>query len=260
MIIINVRNLFLTVFLFTFVIIFPAKGNGTKPSARVSIIIDDIGYRYSDNAVLTLPGDITFAVLPHTPHGKKLAQLAHERHLDVMLHIPMEAENGKLLGPGGLTTEMNEQAIRATLNEAFDEIPFAIGINNHMGSKLTKMYKPMFWTMKYLKEHNHIFVDSMTTRLSRAKDVAKILGVPTLSRQVFLDNQLSREYISKQFAQLIRIANATGSAVAIAHPHPETIEALSELLPELTANNIQLVGISQLLNDSNLYSASISGE
>jgi len=228
--------------------------------ARVSIIIDDIGYRNSDIAALTLPGEITFAVLPHTPHGKKLAQQAHRRNLDVMLHIPMEAENGKFLGPGGLTTKMNEQAFRLTLNKAFSEIPFAIGINNHMGSKLTKLYEPMLWTMRYLKEHNHIFVDSMTTQLSRAKDVAKILGVPTLSRQVFLDNQLDHAYIKGQFNQLMEAAKASGTAVAIAHPHPETIRALTQLLPELSANNIELVGISKLLKEGNSSSNVVTGD
>ena len=63
--------------------------------SRVAIVIDDIGYRYSDANALNLPGNITFSILPHTPYGKKLAEQANIAHHDVLLHIPMEAENGK---------------------------------------------------------------------------------------------------------------------------------------------------------------------
>tara|TARA_R110001592_G_scaffold166843_1_gene402103 strand:- start:392 stop:991 length:600 start_codon:yes stop_codon:yes gene_type:complete len=126
----------------------------TAKNAQVAIIIDDIGYRKSDAAVLTLPGAITFAILPHTPYGKRLALEGYHKNNEIILHIPMEAENGKKLGPGALTVKMNEESIRHQLALAFAEIPFAIGINNHMGSKLTKLYNPMMWTMRFLKERD----------------------------------------------------------------------------------------------------------
>lgn len=219
--------------------------------ARVAIIIDDIGYRKTDQAVLDLPGNVTYAVLPHTPYGKRIARKANERNLDVMLHIPMESENSeKKLGPGALTSEMDEGAIRAELHDAFKEIPFAIGINNHMGSRLTKMYSPMAWTMRYLKENNLIFIDSVTTRNSKARKVARHFGVPSLSRNVFLDNQLNHDYISGQFDELISKAKRHNNIIAIAHPHPETISALTKLIPELDKNNIELVSISELLKNN----------
>lgn len=222
--------------------------------ARVAIIIDDIGYRASDKAALALPGNITFSVLPHTPFGKKLAKQAHDKNRDVMLHIPMEAENGKKLGPGALTTDMTEQAIRHSLAKSVEEIPFAIGINNHMGSKLTKLYSPMAWTMRFLKEKNLLFVDSLTTRRSKASNVANHFGVPTLERHIFLDNQLTDEYITQQFNQLIRHAKKYKRTIAIAHPHPETVTALTKLIPTLAENGIELVPISALSKRHNLGS------
>ena len=113
-----------------------------KP-AQIAIIIDDIGYRKSDIQALYLPGNISYAILPHTPYGKRLALKANANKNDVILHIPMEAKNGKKLGPGALTSTMNETSIRNNLSNAFAEIPFALGINNHMGSKLTELYQPM---------------------------------------------------------------------------------------------------------------------
>jgi polysaccharide deacetylase 2 family uncharacterized protein YibQ len=242
-------NLFPTFFIL--LILLSAAPSAAAKSAQVAIIIDDIGYRQSDALALTLPGAITFAILPHTPYGKTLALQAYNKKNDVILHIPMEAENGKKLGPGALTIQMDEQSIRHELSLAFAEIPFAIGMNNHMGSKLTKLYTPMMWTMRFLKERDLIFIDSVTTNKTKAERIALQLGVPTAHRQIFLDNKLTREYIDKQFMQLIDHAQQFKSAVAIAHPHPETILALNRLIPLLAELDIDLVPISTLIGSSN---------
>ena len=217
-----------------------------KP-AQIAIIIDDIGYRKSDIQALYLPGNISYAILPHTPYGKRLALQANANKNDVILHIPMEAKNGKKLGPGALTSNMNETSIRNNLSNAFAEIPFALGINNHMGSKLTELYQPMAWTMNFLRERNLMFIDSMTSGASQAEQVALDFGVPSLHRHIFLDNKLEHSYIQSQFNKLMRDAKRYHSVVAIAHPHPETITSLLKLLPLLKKNNIQLVPISALL-------------
>ena len=214
--------------------------------ARVAIVIDDIGYRYTDQQALSLPGAITYSILPHTPYGKTLALKANAKQNDVLLHIPMEAENGKKLGPGALTSAMDEAQINASLNASFEEIPFAIGINNHMGSHLTQLDKPMTWTMSFLKKHHLLFLDSKTSKKSKAGSIARKLGVPVKRRHVFLDNQLSQKYINQQFQLLIRKAKNKDFAIAIAHPHPETMQALQQLIPTLAENNIQLVPLSNL--------------
>jgi polysaccharide deacetylase 2 family uncharacterized protein YibQ len=216
-----------------------------KP-ARIAIVIDDIGYRYTDKHALSLPGAITYSVLPHTPYGKKLAIKANANHKEVLLHIPMEAENGKKLGPGALTSAMNETEVYASLNASLAEIPFAIGINNHMGSYLTQLVKPMSWTMGFLKQHQLLFLDSKTSPYSKAGTIAKKIGVPVKNRHVFLDNLLTESYIKKQFASLIKYAKNQRLAIAIAHPHPETIQALLRLIPTLQQNNIELVPLSAL--------------
>jgi len=229
-------------------------------NARVAIVIDDIGYRYSDEAILTLSGNYTFSILPHTPYGKTLAQQAFNKNHDILLHIPMEAENGKKLGPGALTTQMNEENIRHSLASSFAEIPFAIGINNHMGSRLTQMKNPMIWTMRFLKEHNMLFLDSLTSKDSQAGNIAKALQVPSLNRSIFLDNQLDEAYIEQQFLKLIKRAKQNHSAIAIAHPHPETIKALKKLTPRLQAANIDLVPISQLVEPQSHSISTLVGE
>ena len=215
-------------------------------SGKVAIIIDDIGYRKTDINTLSLPGEITFAVLPQTPFGKSIATQAHATNRDVIIHVPMESESGKLLGPGALTSDMDESEVRHTLTLALEEFPFAKGINNHMGSKLTAEYSHMVWTMRFLQDKKLFFVDSVTTQNSKALKIAKNYDVPSLSRQVFLDNHLSSDYIEGQFMQMVRLAKKHNNIIAIAHPHPETISALKTLLPILKQQNIALVGVSQL--------------
>lgn len=220
--------------------------------ARVAIIIDDMGYRYTDKHALSLPGDITYSILPHTTFGKKLAVAANENHHEVLLHIPMEATNGKKLGPGALTIDMDERAIYQSLQKSLEEIPFAIGINNHMGSRLTELYEPMAWTMLFLKQNDLFFLDSKTSPKSQAEQAAKDFGVPVKARHVFLDNQLDSEYIKGQFLELIQLAKKRQIAIAIAHPHPETIENLQQLIPTLAQYNIELVPLSRLYPKNSL--------
>nr|WP_252730528.1 divergent polysaccharide deacetylase family protein [Colwellia sp. E2M01] len=213
---------------------------------RVAIVIDDMGYRHTDKQALSLPGDITYAVLPHTTYGKILAEQANKENHDVLLHIPMESENKKELGPGALTSEMNRQAVSNSLTASLAEIPFAIGINNHMGSYLTQLYQPMTWTMDFLKKHNLLFLDSKTTAKSKAEQAAIDVGVPVQRRHIFLDNQLTESYLRQQFSQLVSFAQQHESAIAIAHPHPETIAMLTKLIPTLQSHNIKLVPLSSL--------------
>lgn len=242
---ISALSKFFLLIIFSFVTLLFAVSAQAKPT-RIAIVIDDIGYRDTDKYALLLPGAITYSILPHTPYGKTIAIKANANHKEVLLHIPMEAENGKKLGPGALTSTMNKAEIHASLNDSLAEIPFAIGINNHMGSHLTQLAEPMSWTMGFLKQHHLLFLDSKTSPYSKASVIAQKLGVPVNGRNVFLDNQLTESYINKQFQSLIEYAKTQEFAIAIAHPHPETIQALLRLIPTLQQNNIELVPLSFL--------------
>lgn len=215
-------------------------------ASQVAIVIDDMGYRYTDKNALTLPGAITYAFLPHTTYGKTLAMQANSTNHDVLIHIPMESENRKKLGPGALTSNMNERAFSRSLTKSFAEIPFAIGINNHMGSYLTQLYQPMAWTMAFLKQNDLFFLDSKTSPHSKAQQAAIDFGVPVKARHIFLDNELTEQYISQQFKQLIHFAQKHQTAIAIAHPHPETVATLNKLIPTLKLHGIELVPLSRL--------------
>ena len=222
--------------------------------AKIAIVIDDIGYKTSDQKLLDMDAQLTYAVLPHTPLGFKYAQAAAQKSRDVIIHLPMQAnKNNRLLGPGALTAEMNKQQYQQTLLSALEDIPFAVGINNHMGSLLTRQEQPMAWTMELLQQHNMFFLDSKTTRHSKIEQVASKFGVDALERNVFLDHNRSRAAINWQFNRLIKLAKKRGSAIAIGHPYHETFQVLKRRLSQLQQQGVQLVPLSHLLPNETYF-------
>ena len=216
----------------------------------ISIIIDDMGYRLkSGHQAINLPGAITYSFLPHSPHVILLAKRAHEQEKEVMLHLPMEAENGKKLGPGGLTECMTEKKFEEVLASSINSIPFAKGFNNHMGSLLTKSPLWMTKLMHAVAINKPLFfVDSKTTSDSVALKFAHAEGLKGINRDIFIDHEESKEFIEKQLRKLITRARLKGTALAIAHPKKITLFVLAQWLPELEAKGIKLVPVSTLIN------------
>ncbi len=217
----------------------------------ISIIVDDLGYKMKDDLrVLGLPAPIVCAVMPHGPHSKKLAVLANRAGKEVILHLPMQAmhkHKNEFLGPGALELDMSKGEFIKTLRNDLNAIPYAIGLNNHMGSLLTQHPGHMQWLMDELKRRGDIYIDSITSDHSVAAMIADETDVPYLTRDVFLDNKQSKNYIHGQVQQLIRHAKKTGSAIGIGHPHPETIKALGKLIVDLNKSNIKIIPIKQML-------------
>jgi len=215
---------------------------------QVAIILDDLGDDYPrDVRALQLPGAITYAILPHTSYSLVLAQQAHVAGKEVMLHMPMSTISGRYPGPGSLTERMDYKQFLDTLKTNLQAIPFIKGLNNHMGSGLTKNPQAMQWFMQALSQTQLYFVDSRTTPDSIAEDMALAMGIPSLGRDVFLDRDRSQTAIRSQFDLLIRIATLHGQGVAIGHPYPSTLAVLDQQLPRLERLGIQLVPVSALL-------------
>ncbi len=225
----------------------PPVTSGT-PVVYITIILDDIGNNeLLGSRAVNLPGEVTYAVLPHTPFGEELALQAHALGKEVMLHAPMSNVGQRPLGEGGLTPALDEEEFVATLTSSIASIPFIQGVNNHMGSELTSAKLQMEWLMRELKKHDLYFVDSLTTAQSVAGATATEYEVPNLTRQVFLDNKTTFANIDYEFQRLLGIARTRGSAVGIGHPYVETLDYLEMVLPLLEAQGIKLIPVSEML-------------
>ncbi len=212
------------------------------------ILIDDVGDNLSKGqAAVQLPGPVTYAILPHSPHGRALAKQALADGKEVMLHAPMENTHNRPLGPGALTSDLQKSDFVQTLNHDLDFVPGVVGLNNHMGSLLTRLRPQMEWVMEVVKQRQLFFLDSRTTSESVAWKVAKEHGIPYLRRDVFLDHERTAEFVHGQFQQAVKIARHRGVAVVIGHPYPVTVDYLKQALPQLDEMGIRLVTASALL-------------
>lgn len=222
--------------------------DGVPPA--VSIIIDDMGHRLDlDLRIIDLPGAVTCSFLPRSPHARRLASLAHQAGKEVMLHLPMQAMGSRRLDEGGLQVSMSRTRFADTVQAGLASLPHVRGVNNHMGSLLTQYRGRMQWLMDDLRAHDGdlYFVDSYTTFMSVAHAVAAENALPSMRRDVFLDADRDPAFIEQQFHRLIRTALDGGTAIAIGHPYPETLDFLEQNLDLLEAHGIELLPVSSLI-------------
>ncbi|MDM8517919.1 divergent polysaccharide deacetylase family protein [Desulfobacterales bacterium HSG16] len=217
---------------------------------RIAIIIDDVGYNKSvANALLNLNANLTFSVLPHSPFHKEFLKKAKERGAEIMLHLPMEPVEYPRInpGPGALLTSMSPKQILAQLKDNLASVPFAKGVNNHMGSKMTTISSHMYPIFQYLKSQDLFFIDSYTTPDSCCGFPARTIKIPFARRDIFIDHFRTSEFIHKQIDQLIKIAEHQGEALGIGHPYPETLKALKKALPYIR-EKVKIVPASQVVH------------
>lgn len=220
---------------------------GKRPKA--AIIIDDLGYHAkldSRFAALKLP--LNLAILPLSPSGRRLAQAARKADREVILHFPMEPHGYPKVnpGPGTVLTGMGPEKIRGMLKSALDFLPQAKGLNNHMGSRFTEDSGRLKFLLGELKRRGLYFVDSRTSPRSKGRAAAAEVGIRFGERSIFLDNLATETAVKAQLRRFIARAGSNGTAIAIGHPHPQTLRALTELSPELSAG-LNLVKASRIV-------------
>ena len=220
----------------------------------IALIIDDMGnQRLPGLQVINLAGPVTCAIMPHTSHATYLAEQAYAAGKEVILHLPMQpVEMQRIAGPGEISIDTDRQELNRILDTNLRSVPHSIGINNHMGSLMTRHPGNMAWLMEAISERGDLFfVDSRTTHFTVAKQLATEYGIPSISRNVFLDNQPTPEAIRAQFRRLVEIARRDGTAVGIGHPQAATLQVLAEELEKLPQQGIQLLPVSRLIELQN---------
>lgn len=226
----------------------PALAEMPNPLPRIAIIIDDLGYGLSlGERALSLPGPVTYAVLPSTPRGRRLANEAQAIGKEVLLHLPLQAATpGQADEPGGLKLDMTRTQFADTFAKDFESVPHIVGINSHRGSLLTRHPGHMAWLMEEIRGRGELFfVDSYTTHESIALELAREAGVPAVKRDVFLDPDRAPGTIEREFARLKKLALQRGFAIGIGHPYPGTLTLLEDELPKLEQEGFELVSISR---------------
>ncbi len=221
---------------------------GVAGGPKLALIIDDCGqWIDTERGFVALPIPLTLAVLPYVHYTATIAREASAAGKGVMLHLPMEPVSEIYPGPGEIKTSMSNAQIAAQTQADLAQVPLAQGVNNHEGSKATSSRRVMDDVMGVLAEHPGLFfIDSRTIATSVAAEVASSDGVPSASRDVFLDDKATLAYTEGQLREAAAIAERTGSAIAIGHPRPTTLAAVTALYPELEAAGIRFVLVKSL--------------
>lgn len=214
----------------------------------VAIVIDDMGYnKKTCEALLALDMNLSFAFLPFGPYTEQQAAKAKRLGRDILLHFPMEASDASARpGPGTVTIDMDEATIRRVFTENLASVPYAVGINNHMGSRFTQNHLAMQAFMGLVRQSGLFFLDSRTSRNSVGFFMARKMAVQTAKRNIFLDNVRDPQKIITQLHKLVAVARRHGSAVAIGHPYPETLQALQEYQRGLSGQ-VKVVRVGSLV-------------
>lgn len=210
---------------------------------RLALIVDDCGqWIDTERAFIALSIPLTVSVLPDVHYTSTIASEAASAGKGVMLHLPMETLSGLNPGPGKVTTEMTDSQITQQVEADLAQVPLAAGVNNHEGSKASADQRVMDDVIGVLAKHGNLFfIDSRTNAASVGESVAESRGIPTAGRDVFLDNQATVDYTENQLKEAAAIARKTGSAIAIGHPRPTTLEAVRDMIPQLEASGIEFV-------------------
>jgi polysaccharide deacetylase 2 family uncharacterized protein YibQ len=225
-------------------------GEGTQGLPTIAIVIDDIGFDVElARSFLELKPPPSLSILPTAPHAQVIAHEALGKGVELLLHLPMEPKetNGEESAAGVLLAKMGEAEFIETLNGHLSRVPGVKGVNNHMGSLLTEREDKMALLFRELKKRHLFFVDSRTTPHTVAAKVAADMKVPVASRSVFLDNELSQEAMRAQWDRLLVTARQQGHALAIAHPHQETLVFLREHLGDLRSK-ARVVRVADIVN------------
>ncbi len=226
-----------------------------KKSYGISLVLDDVGYDLrAVKRILALSVPVAISVLPESPFAREAATLSNQAGQVVMLHLPMQPGDPSLqMTDDFLHENMKKKDIRDTFLRDLAKVPFVEGVNNHMGSKLTQLDKPMDWVMQVCREKELFFVDSRTSANSVAAKSAKAMGVAWASRSIFLDHEMTLDAMKHAWQRARNCAKKKLSCVVIAHPRAKTVAFLENYLSKEDAK--YMVSIKHLLQGEVLNSS-----
>jgi uncharacterized protein len=219
-----------------------------KPVGSIVLIIDDVGFDAGQaDRLMSLDPNINIAVLPNATRAREIARRLHDAGFEILVHLPMEPMGSESPGRNAILTSMPDDEIAAVVADNIRAVPYARGVNNHMGSRATADQRVMSTVLGALPDGMY-FVDSRTGERSVGEKLARQMNIRTASRHVFLDDVRTASAIRMQLSTLARLAQERGHAVGIGHPHPVTLDVLAEEIPRLRARGFRFLRASAVVN------------
>ena len=220
---------------------------GEKPT--LIIVIDDAGYSLEQlKPFLNLPFPLSIAVLPQVEHSAEAARLSAEAGKEVLLHQPMQALGGNNPGPGAILIGMSREEGAALLERNLESLPQVVGVNNHMGSAVTRDDSLMGGVLELVKRRGIYYLDSLTAPGTVTAALCRDLSIPYWERDVFLDNTGDKQSILHALDEGKKAASARGASVLIGHVwSAELAQTLMDIYPQLIEEGYSLSTISKYM-------------
>ncbi len=214
----------------------------------IAIVIDDLGNDAArTNAAIALPANVTLSFLPYPKRTLELSRLAHSAGHEVIVHLPMQPTGNENPGEGALKVGLRSDELQQRLGWSLARVSEYDGVNNHMGSRFTTSRADLLPVMRELKARGLFFLDSRTTEKTQVERVAREVGVMTGSRDIFIDDDRSAVAIARQLALIEDFARKNGNVIAIGHPYPETLKALSTWTKTIKERGFRLAPLREVL-------------
>jgi len=215
----------------------------------IALVFDDLGIDQArSRRALELPGPMTMAFLTYGYHLRELVASARAGGHEILVHVPMAPiDLGVDPGPNALQRELGAAEILRRLDWGLSQFDGYVGINNHMGSRFTADAEGMALVMAELKHRGLIFIDSITNKDSKGHGQAARMQVPYAVRDIFLDHSVDRDDIRRQLRRVEETALRQGYAIAIGHPHDETLDVIRTWLETAEERGFQLVPVSAIV-------------
>ncbi len=220
----------------------------SQVKGRLAIVIDDFGYRRTAlDSFNPIPVPLTYAVIPNREYTQDCAESGYNAGRQIFVHVPMQPLNTSSSEPVYISPDMTAGKVKSTAAALLNQVPHAIGVNNHQGSSATASGDTMRPFMDVLRQRDLIFLDSRTNSASVAAQTASAMGVANGRNSLFIDNDDDVSSIKSRLRQAGQIAVNNGSCIVIGHCRPNTAEAIRSMVDELHQDGVDIVFASQLM-------------
>jgi len=220
----------------------------TSDIPKIALLIGGMGLNESltRTAINRLPPEISLGFAPYGENLQQQANLARSRGHELYIHLPMEPFGYPSIDPGPhtLLTSVAPAKNIDSLHWHLGRFSGYAGVTNYLGSQFASNNDAISPILKELGKRGLIYVDDGTKGLSRATQLARILGLDARSAVIGLDGDGSPASILAALQKLEAHARHSGFAIATGSGLPATIEAIDQWAQGLAGRNILLVPVS----------------
>ncbi|HOZ00871.1 MAG TPA: divergent polysaccharide deacetylase family protein [Candidatus Syntrophosphaera sp.] len=218
----------------------------------IAIVVDDFGSVKGDllQGFLDLPREVTFAIFPDLDNSVSTMELAKAQGRETLVHVPMEPIDYPVVNPGKdpILVDMSQAEVERVINRSLNEMPYCLGINNHMGSLATSDQRCMGFVMEALRKRGKAFLDSRTSNVSVAYQTAQKERITTYRNDLFLDSpDISNATMERKIQQILNLGASSREVVAITHCHSsQKLAYLKTFIARIRAEGYTLIPLSRV--------------